>query len=90
MLLQYNAFQDTRRHNAILLSAFIADDYVLGKRNQVKTATIFYDTFDWRLFKKSLALSRTDDQWVVRGLPSGDALERLTTNRLRVLPRHPR
>ena len=44
-----------------------------------KPQQLFYDTFDWRLFKKSLVLCRTGDEWTVRRLKTGADLERLSS-----------
>ena len=60
-----------------LLCVIVIDDYVLKSGAAVEAGEVFYDTFDWRLFKKSLVLRRTGDEWSVRRLETGDALERL-------------
>ena len=60
------------------LRSIVADGYALKAEEPVETTVTFYDTFDWRLFDKSLVLSRTGDEWVVRRLPTGATLERLT------------
>ena len=62
------------------LTALIEEDYVLRQAEPAKAAVTFYDTFDWSLCRKSLGLGRTSEQWVVRCLPAGDALEHLTTS----------
>ena len=45
----------------------------------VQTAVTFYETFDWRLFNKSLTLCQLGNELVVRELPTGRELERLAT-----------
>ena len=60
------------------LRSIVADGYALKAEEPVETTVTYYDTFDWRLFDKSLVLSRTGDEWVVRRLPTGATLERLT------------
>ena len=60
------------------LASIVADDYALTAEERVETTVIFYDTFDWRLFNKSLVLCRIGDELVVRRLPTGADLERLT------------
>jgi CHAD domain-containing protein len=61
-----------------LLAAIVADDYALKAEELAEIAVVFYDTFDWRLFKKFLVLCRIGDELIVRGLPTGADLESLT------------
>ena len=61
------------------LRSIVADSYALKAEKPVDTTVNFYDTFDWRLFKKSLVLCRIGDELIVRGLPTGADLERLTS-----------
>ena len=62
-----------------LLCEIVAADYVLGTEDPVEATALFYDTFDWRLFKKSLVLCRTGDEWTLRCLKTGADRERLTS-----------
>lgn len=64
--------------NYHLLAAIVTDDYVLKAEELVDTTVGFYDTFDWRLFKKSLVLCRIGDELIVRDLPAGADLECVT------------
>ena len=61
------------------LAAIMADGYALKAEEPVDSVVTLYDTFDWRLFNKSLSLCRTGDELVVRQLPTGADLECLTS-----------
>lgn len=60
------------------LASIVADDHALKAEEPVETTVTLYDTFDWRLFNKSLVLCRTGGELVMRRLPTGAGLERLT------------
>ena len=60
------------------LAAIVAGDYELKTEELVDNAVIFYDTFDWRLYNKSLVLCQIGDELVMRRLSTGADLERLT------------
>ncbi len=53
----------------------MADEYALMAETPVEAEVVFYDTFDWRLFNKSLVLRRSGKKWVLHRLPSGAILE---------------
>lgn len=59
------------------LAAIVAEDYALKAEEPAETEVIFYDTFDWRLFNKSVILCQSGSEWVVRRLLTGANLERL-------------
>ena len=66
---------DATSHSLVFI---VADDYALKEGEPVATTVTLYDTFDWRLYNKSLALSRIGDELIVRQLPTGAECERLT------------
>lgn len=53
------------------LAVIVTDDYALKVEGLVDGVVTFYDTFDWRLFNKSLALCHTGDELIVLRLPAG-------------------
>lgn len=59
------------------LAIIVGDGYTLRAEKSLRSTETFYDTFDWRLFNKSLTLSRLGKEWVVRCLATGAALETL-------------
>lgn len=61
------------------LAAILAEEYALRMDEPVETKLIFYDTFDWRLYNKSLTLHRAGKEWTIRRLPSGEILKKLIT-----------
>jgi CHAD domain-containing protein len=62
-----------------MLASIVADDYVLKAENPVEAEVTFYDTFDWRLFNKSMVLCQSGNKLVVQRLPTGSILESLAS-----------
>jgi CHAD domain-containing protein len=63
----------TREQVEILL----AEQYTFKVEEPVSTSWALYDTFDWRLFKKSLTLHQLGQWFFLRSLPDGQALHRI-------------
>jgi CHAD domain-containing protein len=63
----------TREQVEILL----AEHYSFKVEEPVSTSWVLYDTFDWRLFKKSLSLHQSGHWLSLRSLPDGQTLNRL-------------
>ncbi|MGD8393712.1 MAG: hypothetical protein PVH74_19420, partial [Desulfobacterales bacterium] len=53
----------------------LADQYVIKKAPAVADKIAFYDTFDWRLFQKSLVLYSSDNRLYLRKLAKNEPLE---------------
>jgi CHAD domain-containing protein len=53
----------------------LADQYVIKKAPAVADKIAFYDTFDWRLFQKSLVLYSSDNRLYLRKLSKNEPLE---------------
>jgi CHAD domain-containing protein len=60
------------------IESILADRYALMLEEPVTQQISFYDTFDWRLFGKSLTLHRIDQELVLRRLPDGEDVLSLT------------
>jgi CHAD domain-containing protein len=69
----------TSEHNQQWLESILVDDYIATAEKPVEACLVFYDTFDWRLFRKSLALYHTGHELVLCQLPDGELLQRMST-----------
>jgi CHAD domain-containing protein len=72
-------FRPTPEQDERLLESILCDGYSLVAEKPVEAPLVFYDTFDWRLFRKSLTVYHTGDELALCQLPDGEILHRLTT-----------
>ena len=70
--LQFNLTDD---HDETQLIRRLSDAYVIRKSRTTTARFAIYDTFDWRLFKKSLTLYSFGDRFYLRKLSKNDFLE---------------
>ncbi len=56
------------RYNQKLLINDLTNDYIIKKEQSILTSITYYDTFDWRLFYKSLVLFESENRLFLRKL----------------------
>jgi CHAD domain-containing protein len=78
---------DTIQHIKLPIEHDVGDfDVVLAQNYHFKVGELstrqwsFYDTFDWRLFNKSLSLQGAGPELIIRRLPDGDLVESVLSN----------
>ena len=59
----------------------LTDQYAIQKAPPVAEKVVFYDTFDWRLFQKSLVLYSSDNRLYLRKLAKSEPLESIEFSR---------
>ena len=59
------------------LNAFLAEKFSFHQEDPVHSKWIFYDTFDWRLFRKDLILYLSGNNLTLRRLSDGEHLDSL-------------
>ncbi len=62
----------------------LTDQYAIQKATPIAEKVSFYDTFDWRLFQKSLVLYSTDNRLYLRKLGKSEASESIEFSRIPV------
>jgi len=62
-------------YQAELIDSILVDKYFYKVEEPVSEKWIFFDTFDWRLFNKSLTLHQSGQQLTLRRLTYGDSIE---------------
>jgi len=62
------------------LESLIADYYSFRIDRSVSTKWVLYDTFDWRLFNKSLTMYQSDQELFLLQLPNGEVVQHLAIN----------
>ncbi len=62
------------------IDAILADKYSYRLEEPLSEKWIFYDTFDWRLYNKSLILYLSGRELILRGLSNGEYRDGLTCN----------
>ena len=72
--LQINLPQDYNREQ---IETLLVDNYLFKTEEPISVKWVFYDTFDWLLFNKSLTLHQTDQWLYLRNLADGEQLEQL-------------
>jgi CHAD domain-containing protein len=70
-------FRLTPEYDERWRESVLANDYTVTAEKPVEGCLAFYDTFDWRLFRKSLALYHTGDELALCQFPDGQILQRL-------------
>ena len=55
----------------------LTDHYIVEKESVYQEGRVYYDTFDWRLYNKSLLLFRTTDTLFLQSLHDNTILERV-------------
>jgi CHAD domain-containing protein/phosphohistidine phosphatase SixA len=55
--------------------ARLTESYSVKQENAVPVHTVYYDTFDWRLFHKALTLVKSNDTLILRSLPDESVLD---------------
>jgi CHAD domain-containing protein len=61
------------------IETLLVDNYMFEIEEPDSAKWIFYDTFDWSLFNKSLSLHQSDQWLFLRRLPDGELLERISS-----------
>ena len=62
-------------YQADLIDSILVDNYFYKVEEPVSEKWIFFDTFDWRLFNKSLTLHQSGQQLTLRRLTNGESIE---------------
>ena len=61
------------------LEAILAEGFAFLVEEPLSERLTFYDTFDWRLYNKSLTLHQSGQELLLRHLPDGENLQSLTS-----------
>jgi CHAD domain-containing protein len=64
-------------YNREHIETLLVDNYPFKVEEPVSEKWVFYDTFDWLLFNKSLTLHQSGQGLLLRNLPDGEVLHRL-------------
>jgi hypothetical protein len=54
----------------------LANQFAVAKGQSVTENLIFYDSYDWRLFRASLILARSKNEFILRSLANNEVLQR--------------
>jgi CHAD domain-containing protein len=65
-------------YNREQIETLLVDNYQFMMEEPISVECVFYDTFDWLLFNKNLALHQTDQWLYLRNIGDGEQLERLS------------
>jgi hypothetical protein len=63
------------------ISAFLQERYSFALEEPVSEEWVFYDTFDWRLYRKSLVLYLSGRTLTLRSMADGEPLDSLVCER---------
>jgi CHAD domain-containing protein len=66
------------------LDDILANEFAYVRSTPVGESWIFYDTFDWLLFSKSLTLHQSGGMLLLRRLPEGETAQKLTSSSIPV------